>query len=386
MQSRLHFGKSRKLNLWQALSLAWLLLGALAAATSLWAAPDEAEPGLPEPNWDRKLALQTAAMGADEARLRSWFKLARAGERGQLILSVRAFGEAVTIAAPAREGQLFQFVQGLADFPPELMPSEVLDYLAARQVQTWVPHEESASSAVPLFNIKAAVEGVRNGLDLRRAEGRAQQILSGMPGHEGALVPNAWIDAYLEGSGPERRGFLNALGNATRQQTEWLGQTALQRARVHATENAALIAIAGRIAVAAPDRETLQQIMQSGSGPDLANILRDSLAGLSLPDQALLLLFCMASAPAENAALAIAELAPGLQDNEEVTASLFELLEDPALGASAALALAHYSDPGVRQDLKEIAAREGPQSNRARLALEMSAELSAEKSALGGAE
>jgi hypothetical protein len=122
--------------------------------------------------------------------------------------------------------------------------------------------------------------------------------------------------------------------------------------------------------------------MQSGRGPELASILRDSLAGLSLPDQALLLLFCLTSAPAENAALAIAVLAPGLQDNEGVTASLLDLLEDPALGASAALALAHYSDPGVRQDLKEIAAGEGPQSGRAQLALEISAEIST----LGAAE
>jgi hypothetical protein len=382
MQSRLHCGKSRKLNLRPALSLAVLALAALAVAPYLWAAPDEAVPGLPEPNWDRELAIQTAAMGSDEARLRSWFNLARAGERGQLILSVRAYGEAVTIAAPAREGQLFQFVQGLADFPPELVPGEVLDYLAARPVQTWVSHEESASSAVPLFNIKAAVEGVRNGMEVRRAEGRALELLTGMPGHGGDVEANRWIEAYLAGSGPERRGFLNALGSGTRQQTEWLAQTALQRARAHATENAALIAIAGRIAVAAPDREAFQQIMQSGRGPELASILRDSLAGLSLPDQALLLLFCLTSAPAENAALAIAVLAPGLQDNEGVTASLLDLLEDPALGASAALALAHYSDPGVRQDLKEIAAGEGPQSGRAQLALEISAEIST----LGAAE
>lgn len=375
-----------RLALWLAAALCGMP-GILLAAEASRHLPDQSReaqslPGIPAPNWDRELAMQTAAMGADESRLQHWFSLARGGLRDPLLSAIREFGQTASLSSPVREYALWRFVQGLADFPPALLPEEVLEYLATRPLQTWVSHEESADTAVPLFNIPAAVKGLRNSADAQVAESRAIQTLAGISAHTGGVKAGQWIEAYIAGTEPERRGYLNALTDITMEQAEQLGAAAQGRM----AENAALVAVAGRSALANQDREALEQILHTGRGPEVARILRASRMSLSRPDQVLLLLDCMQSAPAENAALAIALLAPDLQDNQDVTASLFDLLEDPALGSSAALALAQYPDPAVRQSLKEIAAREGPASARARLAMALYAEMPAEISTPGSPE
>jgi len=100
-------------------------------------------------------------------------------------------------------------------------------------------------------------------------------------------------------------------------------------------------------------------------------ILRDTPGHLSARDQALLLLSAIESAPAENAAVAIALLAPGLHGCPEKTAALFGLLADHSLGSAAALALARHPDPAVTRRLEQSGAGEGPAAQRARMALDL---------------
>ena len=84
-------------------------------------------------------------------------------------------------------------------------------------------------------------------------------------------------------------------------------------------------------ALAARDATAIEYIMHYGHGPELAPMLRAAASTLSGSDQALVLLAAMDSAPAENAALAIALLAPGLHGIPQVTDSLFDtLLPHPA--------------------------------------------------------
>ncbi|HLF30889.1 MAG TPA: hypothetical protein VI566_07660 [Xanthomonadales bacterium] len=341
---------------------------AAGAALALDASTEEAATAaqrLPVPNWDRELALQTAVLGADEARLQHWYGLARSGETAALFQSVADFSRATGVSAPVREQQLFLFVQGLADFSPELMPLEVLDYLATWPVQTWVAHEESVASAVPLFNIPAAVAGLRHAVEFQQAERRAAKLLATLADKDAERAADLWLEAYLAGSASEQKGFYSALDDATPGQLEQLGKMA----REGMATQAGLVAVAGRAALAAQDREALQQILQTARGPGLAPILRNSVEILPALERAVLLLNAAETAPAENTALAIALLAPGLQQNQQVTESLFDLLADPALGASAGLALSHYTSATVRQRLLELAAGGDLAAKRARLAL-----------------
>jgi hypothetical protein len=58
-----------------------LFLAALLAMASPMH-PLQAANALPRPNWDRELAQQTAALGADTERLDQWLDLTRAGDFG----------------------------------------------------------------------------------------------------------------------------------------------------------------------------------------------------------------------------------------------------------------------------------------------------------------
>ncbi len=320
----------------------------------------QAENDLQAPTWDREVALQAAASGEDEAQLRDWFALLRNGNHTELLREITKYSIPGQQSAPVREKQLLAFTRGLADFSPSAIPSALLDLLEAYTPQTLVAREEDATSAVPLFNIRAAVQGVRHSMDRQRGESRSAQLLQS--------GPVAWIQAYLAAPAPGRRGFLDALGDASGQQLEVLGKAALQALR----QQPALAAVAAKAALAARDIAAIEYIMHYGQGPELAPMLRAAASTLSESDQALVLLAAMGSAPAENAALAIALLAPGLHGVPQITDSLFDALQDAALGAAAALALAKDSDPAVRVRLNHLAEDEGTSATRARMALNLS--------------
>lgn len=333
-----------------------VLTGLLFTAVLFLAPPATAENKLPTPNWDRELALQTSAMGSDEQQLSEWFRMLRAGESGALLDVLRKYSDSRLASAPVRERQLYLFTQGLADFPAAAIPAELMDLLESYTPETLVPGDENAISAVPLFNIPAAAKGLRHSMARQRGEIRSAQLLS---------EPDNWIRAYLAASAPSRGGFLDALDSATGQQLEKLGQTAMLT--LH--EQPVLSVVAARAALATGDHAALQTIIQNTHGPELAPILRSAAGTLSQNEQAIALLSAIASAPAENAALAIALLAPGLHDVAAVTNSLFDLLEDPVLGSAAALALSHHPDPAVSQQLSILARDQGAAAQRARLAL-----------------
>ena len=334
-----------------------VLTGLLFMAVLFLASPASAENKLPTPNWDRELALQTSAMGSDEQQLSEWFRMLRAGESGALLDVLRKYSDSRLASAPVRERQLYLFTQGLADFPAAAIPAELMDLLESYTPETLVPGDENAISAVPLFNIPAAAKGLRHSMERQRGEIRSAQLL--------LSEPDNWIRAYLDASASSRGGFLDALDSATGQQLETLGQTAILA--LH--EQPALSVVAARAASATGDHAALQYIIQNAHGPDLAPILRSAAGTLSQNEQAIALLSAIASAPAENAALAIALLAPGLHVVAEVTNSLFDLLEDPILGSAAALALSHHPDPAVSQQLSILARDQGAAAQRARLAL-----------------
>ena len=89
----------------------------------------------------------------------------------------------------------------------------------------------------------------------------------------------------------------------------------------------------------------------------------------------------MRRAPAPNAALSIAQLAPGLLHQPAALELIIALLGDRELGASAALALSHSTDPNLHERLYEVAGKDqGLASERAALALSL-AQLKSERKA-----
>jgi len=336
-----------------------ILTGMVSLLVSL---PAAAADRIEAPNWDRDLALQTAVLNIDEAQLDGWFTMLRTGEGARLLGALKAFGDASILAAPARDRQLFLFTTGLAGFPAASVPSKLVEFLEACAPLTLVPHDENVSRGVPLFNIPAAAQGVEHGMQRQIGKLRSAELLRS--------APEAWIAAYLSATAPARAGFLDALDNATPRQTSLLGMAALQALG----EWPELFRPAARSALATADQAAIEKLIMVGANESLSSLLRSASARLPGEIQAQILLTAIQYAPAENAALAIGILAPGLDVVPEVTESLFDLLEDHALGSAAALALSRHLDPAVRERLRTLAADGSMVAGRARLALELSAE------------
>ena len=131
--------------------------------------------------------------------------------------------------------------------------------------------------------------------------------------------------------------------------------------------------LAGRAAVLNADARALEQLVRTGSGPSVSHILRQSTKVLTERQIARLLNTAVQEGSPQTASIAIAELAPalaGLPNHEE---ALMDLLGDPQLGSSAALALAKSPSTSTLSKLGRMAAADDGSllASRARLALEV---------------
>ncbi len=335
-----------------------LLLCAVVSLLSLPALAQD-ESNFKRPNWDRVLALQTAAMGYSGARRDEWFRELREGDYEALLQSIKQFSAAGEPASPVREQQLFLFTIALADFPAEQVPARLLEFLANYSPQTLVAHEESDTNAVALFNIPAAARGVQYALARQQGEARAAALL--------AAPADRWIGQFLAASPAARAGFLDALDLASG--TELAGLD--RKVQGLLSDQPALTTVAARTALVAADVSAMRRVLESGSGPEVTAMLRAAAGTLPTHDRAELLLASIESAPAQNAALAIALLAPGLQAVPQVVSTLFDLLEDPELGSAAALALARFDAAGISSQLLLLSGSKGLAAMRARMAINL---------------
>ncbi|MEJ8569723.1 HEAT repeat domain-containing protein [Elongatibacter sediminis] len=339
----------------------WFVLLWVTSAGIGFAAP---EPGNDASHalWNPQQALESAAQGRDDSRVDGWLDHLRGGDIEGLAAELSAFAVADSPVAPAREADVYRFTVALGDLPEDLVPPPLLQQLEAWPIQTLIAHEEGPGHAVPLFNIRAAARGVR-AAQIRRAGERQASLL--LP-----AGPETWLRTFA-GTDDEqrRRGFIDVLHAAP-------------EAERRAIATAALAGAAGqpRFAVAAAhsvaslnDARAMLALMEVADGADLNwnEVLRSGAGQLDETQRADLLLGAMADWPPDRAALAMGILTPGLTRHPDVTESLFELLDHPELGASAALALSRHPEPRITARLEQHAARADSAGRRAALALHL---------------
>lgn len=317
----------------------------------------EAADAFARPNWDRALAVQVAEATRDDVRLDRWRQQARDGEFTAIAEELRAYAAASMPSAPAREAAVLQFTIKLAELPDGAIPEALLDQLESWPVQTLVPHEESRTAAVPLFNIPAAARGARTALQRRQGERRATALLE-----DG---PTAWLAAYRDAGSVQRQGFLHALDIAPERHRRAIAAAAIERLE----SDPATAAVAVRTVLSLNDPEAVLRLLVQGPEAELPALLRACARQLNATQRAALLLGAMAEALPGRAALAIALLAPDLPAETAVTETLFDLLGDPELGAGAALVLARHPAGAVRDRLRDVIAKDGPAARRAAIAL-----------------
>lgn len=308
-----------------------------------WPTPNWSAPNWTAPNWTKHEALQAAGEIDLVPELRPLFERARAGEDADLRRRLEAVAANEKWPQPARERLLHAFALGLGELPPDSAGPESLAYLLDYRPRTLVPHEDHASAGVPLFNIPAAATGSMNLWRRQIAYDSSREMLAGSA--------ETWVTAWLAADPASRRGFLDALDLAPEARLREVVALALQ----DLSQRPELTLVAARSAAILPDPDLLGDALVAGDGPELAAALRLAAAALDESERTGLLRRLVAQAPARNGSLAIAELAPGLLHDPAVAGLLFDLLGDPALGATAALALASSRQPAVRERLADLA-------------------------------
>ena len=334
------------------------ITAAICAAAVYFSAPAFGADKLHSPNWDATLATQAASLPAGQAQLQDLFSLVRASDKTALGSRLDQVIRGGSLSQPVRDAVLFNFTIGLADF--DEIDTEIIDQLRTVEPMVWVSHEERAGVGVPLFNIAGAAEGIYQ-LQARRS---AVDMSKARLGES----PMGWVEAFLDADSAQRKGFVDSLAEASSTELEGVMNQSLQQLAA-ASE---LTPVAGKSALLLGDVEALQQVIQDGSGADLARIIEAAGATLSRQDAFALLEHAVAHASAVNASLAISQLFKSVETMPEANELLFSKLGDAELGSTAALTLAGIDSMDIRARLQELAQEnEGLAPARARIALEM---------------
>jgi len=316
---------------------------------------------MPEPNWDRSLALRTIHKADAQATLKPLFQMARAGSNSELLDALSLIVQDPGMPAPTKDYMVFSFTLGLSDLDANSVSPKVLDFLSTYQSRTLVAHDDHPQMVVPLFNIRAAAAGVQNNWDRQQAATRATSLLQDHP--------DQWISSYLAAGQAGRRGFVDALDFAPAGQLRTLGWSALALL----DEKPELTLVTARAAINSGDFDLLQQSISRGEGPGLSRVLENASRKLSAEENINLLEHSLQLGSDTKAALAIAQLAPALLDEPAVRKILFSTLADRNLGAASAMVLGASSNPEIQAQLGEIASKkEGLARQRAELAISTS--------------
>lgn len=313
-------------------------------------------------NWDRAEAARVVAQTDTFATREALKQLLVAGDGPGLLALLEETAGREDWPAPARESVLYEFVRDMRPLPPRSVALEVMNFLAVYQSRVMVAHDDHPNAGVAMFDIRAAAHGVQNAWNRQEAA----LIGSGLLDRDALML----VEAFRANEALSvRQGLLDALDTATSGQLEVVCFLALSSLDA-APE---LTSLAGRSALLIGDARAIEQLARTGDGPAMSRIMRGAAETLTPGQLARVLQVAVHEGTAQTAALAIAELAPVLAGHDGVVEVLINLLGDPVLGSTAALALAKHPGTATLQWLGSLAAAgdDSLQAMRARMALDI---------------
>jgi hypothetical protein len=287
-------------------------------------------------------------------------QLAIAGDATATLALLKETAQRTDWPPALRDRAVYEFTQSLRSLPRSSIAPEVMGWLQAYPPQALVPHEDHADGWVPLFNVRAAAIGVEN-------EWQGEQaVLDGLAML--ASQPRALVDAWLQASHPALHlGYLQALQQASPATLQDIGK----HARRQLAQHPELTELAGQAALLAHDYASLGEVLALGGGAALAPLMRQCALELAPEINGALLDSTLALGHENNAALAIAELAPTAAALPHTQQLLVAQLGNPELGATAALALISMASDDSLQQLQQMAQDERSIATRhARLVLD----------------
>jgi len=309
--------------------------------------------------WDRNSAMAAVRSVNIEAAVNEIGDISSLADDASTLNNLKTLETRSDWPLPAREAAVYQFTRSLAGLPRDAVGAEVMQHLSGFQSRVLVPQEDHGGASVPLFNIRGAAAGIENGWQRTEFSAEAASIL--------ATKPELLISAYAEStSHNQRSGYLDALQHADMDtvlvvQSNVLGQLG---------ELPGLTPLLAMTTAITVDIYTIEQLLISGRGAGLSSALVNLDKQLQISETAGLLAFAIRHAPASNATLAIAAWWPRLRHEPATRDLMVDLLTDPALATSAALALAQTPDIQTIKALQEIAGGESSAARHAQMALD----------------
>jgi hypothetical protein len=313
----------------------------------------------PGPRWDRSSAMASVRSVNIDVAVYELGDISSLADGKATLSKLEYLETRPDWPLPAREAAIYQFTRSLAELPRDAVATQVMQHLHNYQAQTLVPHEDHDDALIPLFNIRAAAAGVENGWQRKEFAIRATQLIE--------KNPTALVSAYAESTNHNQRSaYLDALQDAELADVETIQAITLERLG----ESPGLTPMLGVSTVITADTFAIQKLLINGRGAQLSPALVQLDNRLQASETATLLVFAIEEAPAANATLAIAAWWPRLRHESAIRDLLINLLADPALGASASLALAQNSDVQTIKLLQDTANGSSTAARRAQMALD----------------
>ena len=260
---------------------------------------------------------------------------------------------------PAREAEIYQFTRSLAELPRDAVAVEVMQHLQIYQARVLVPHEDHHDAYVPLFNVRAAAAGVENAWQRVEYASEAETLLAS---DTGKLVSTYVVST----SKNQRAAYLDVVKHTGMAEVLAIQESALRQLK----ESPAVTPLLGITAGMTADTYVIERLLTDGRGAGFSSTLVQLGHQLPIAETAALLDFAIQHAPTANAALAISAWWPRLKHMSSSRDALVDLLDDPSLGASAALALAQSPDLQTIKILQDTASDNTSAAKRAQMALD----------------
>ncbi len=310
--------------------------------------------------WDRSSAMAAVRAADIDAAVYEISELSSLADDTKTLARLKHIETRSDWPVPAREAVVYQFTRSLAELPRDAVAPEVMQHLRNFQAQTLVPHEDHGEASVPLFNIRAAAAGVENGW---------QRTESGI---EAALLleknPATLVSAYLASTNStQQAGYIDTLQYAGMADVIAVQNITLQQLG----DSPELTPMVGATTVITGNTIAVEQLLVYGRGEGLSLTLKNLEKRLQPADTTALLAFAIQKAPASNATLAIAAWWPRIRHDPFTRDLMVDLLADPELGASAALALAQSPDIQTIKALQDAAKGDSAAARRAQMALDL---------------
>jgi hypothetical protein len=315
----------------------------------------------PAPNWqidEAKVAAKSALTSQSSAQLNEVLL----HQPDALVQAFETLAARSDLSWPMREAALMQFLDALASMRREQVPQDALVYLTRWQSKTRVPHEEMATLGAPLYDIAARAQGLQN---LWRREAAMEAATAALKRGPVEFL----ADWAQQSDAAMRAGFMDAL-DASDQPTQ-SAVLAATDGTLHAHPDYA--EVAARAVLALRDPDAILKLIVQGAGADTQALLRACAELLDGDALYVLLLSLRHDAADADVSLAIGLWSSKLAGNAQAEALLLDLLSDPTLGSSAALALAQGSSSSTKAQLQALAAAPDTSARaaRARLALQL---------------